>query len=566
VQYHYAPFPGTDPRLIEAQKANIEKALKETVTIASQSGVVVIVEAKTFKETRRKFTVPAATRVPWALNLPDFVTTKGGEYFFLPSKTALKTLASKNAGRTNGGRQSFLDEYDALERMETDPRIRAEKQWGLIVNWFFYGPKDMFEELRRARPVLTMPGYPPSTAPGSSPPLVPGITIFTKYDAVKEVLDGKLHPELSVRIYTGKMSIAPPRPPRGPFILGMEVGDPKYAQELAIVGKAVQNSPPLTDKTNIETAVGKMVDAIIAPFRSTGQLDAIQNLSWPLLIDFNAWFFGVPGDREKWKQWLRDLFVDIFLNPTRDMEKIARADAAAREMNAHLDGLIQQTIPQFPKGSTKDPCSVLEALVKEVNQNPSKFDPAFVRRNLMGLLVASVETNLKAIARVIDQLIRRRGKLAGAQVAAKDGRRDVVLQYGLEAMRFNPQNHVLFRYCEKETVVAGTPIPKDSVVYAATLPAMFDAEVFPNPENFDHTRFAPGREGSKHLFFGHDGHECLGRYLSPILLQEVLMRVLKLDELDRASDDTFDPFDVVPTEFKLTSSPERIMDAVAWDR
>lgn len=65
-------------------------------------------------KTGRKFTVPAATRLPWALNLPEFVRTSGGEYFFLPSLTALQGLA-------RGGFSSYLKDFEQTESTITDP-------------------------------------------------------------------------------------------------------------------------------------------------------------------------------------------------------------------------------------------------------------------------------------------------------------------------------------------------------------------------------------------------------------------------------------------------------------
>ena len=54
-----------------------------------------------------KFTIPGAP-VPFTYQLQDFVTTRGGDYFFLPGIKALKSLATvKFAG-------SFLSEYHEL--------------------------------------------------------------------------------------------------------------------------------------------------------------------------------------------------------------------------------------------------------------------------------------------------------------------------------------------------------------------------------------------------------------------------------------------------------------------
>src|SRR6185503_8479119 len=120
------------------------------------------------------------------------------------------------------------------------------------------------------------------------------------------------------------------------------------------------------------------------------------------------------------------------------------------EMNPYLDGLIQDYDMQNE--------SVLKELIlADKNANP-KFEAYFVRRNIMGLTVAVVETSLKAIARTIDQFLRRPQQLKDAQEAAAHDDKEAVLRYAYEAMRFNPQNHVVFRLCAKDTTIAaGTP-------------------------------------------------------------------------------------------------------------
>jgi cytochrome P450 len=125
-------------------------------------------------------------------------------------------------------------------------------------------------------------------------------------------------------------------------------------------------------------------------------------------------------------------------------------------------------------------------------------------------------------------------------------------------MRFNPQNHVLFRLCVADTKIAvGTPretvIKKGTLVFASTLSAMFDDEgPFKQPKEF-----RLNRDPSKYLFFGYDGHECLGRHLVPLVLQEVLMRLLKLEELRRDNNDQFDPIELLPEHFLLEFNPGR---------
>lgn len=462
-----------------------------------------------YQETPRKFTVPAGTRVPWAFNLPEFVTTKGGEYFFLPSMTTLTGLAE-------GRFCSFLTEYGTLESRISDPAHLAMARRELINRWLFERPKEMFDELRTQRPIFQMRGL----------GMVPTITIVTKYKDVLEVL--QRNRAFSVRKYEEKMV-----PPRGPFILGMADSE-QYQRELKILQEILPQDPTSRD---IPTTIGRIVDALFDKMPERGRLDVIQDIAWPVPLRLNIEYFGLSGqDEPTLKRWFRDIYKDLFLNLRGIPEWTKAADAAVLELNAYL----MRLITSGPGGNT-----VLARLIAR----RADLGLDGVRRNIFGLTVGVVETCLKAIARTIDQFLRRPKQLEEAQRAARDGEVQTVLDYAREIMRFNPQNHVLFRWCEEACIIAegsdrATLIPKDSLVFPATLSAMFDPEVFPDPERFDRTR-----PKENYLFFGRALHECLGRYIGPVVLQAVLMRLLKLDNLQRANDDPFDPLDVLPEHF-----------------
>lgn len=475
-----------------------------------------------------KFTVPAATRLPWALNLPEFVTTRGGEYFFLPSVAVLRGIEA-------GAFSSFLKEFDRTESEIVDPALRARKQSELILNWLVYRPHEALNELLKEATdknrIFQTVGYPGSAL---------STAIVTKHDDVLEVLDKNRHPEMTVEFYRQKMEIPPPRPPRGPFILGREINDPLYEKEAPLVVKAIKQNIG-----NLPRIISELLDEVFDQIKKkkAARIDVIQDIAWPVPLGLNARYFGVPGpDIERNKRWMRRIYRDLFLNLRKIPEWTQEADVAVAEMNPYLDGLILH-------GKIAD--SVLKELII-INEQTPGLEPYFVRRNIMGLTVGVVETTLKAIARTIDQLIRRPQQLQDARKAARAGKKDLVLKYVLEAMRFNPQNHVVFRQCAADTIIAKntpreTPIRKGTLVFVATLSAMFDPEgPFKEPHEL-----RLDRQPEHYLFFGHNAHECMGRYLIPSVIQELFMRLLTLDNLRRAKDDSFDPLDLFPEHFHL---------------
>ena len=446
-------------------------------------------------------------------------------------------------GLTGGAFTSFLSEYKALESSISDLRQLAFARKDLFWLWLFRRPKEMFDELRENQPIFQMPGYP---AGG-----VGTVTLATKYDDVLEILRNRNKDQVfSVRKYTEKME-----PPRGPSILGMpdwrnnkkEEQEAQYLRELNILKAAV---PPDDLDTIIRPLVGRLTNDIMMGFKQKGKLDLIHDLAWPVPLRLSRDYFGVSGpDEETLKKWMRDIFKDLFLN-LRDNEKWTQAaDVAVQEMNAYLDGLINTLLTSGEQGSN----TVLARLVRmQSDPDPNMhLDKNGIRRNIFGVTVGAVETNLKAIARTVDQFLRRPEAHQAACQAIRGNDDALLLRCIFEAMRFNPQNHVLVRWCEKPCVLAeGTPrqkaIPKDSLVFAATLSAMFDEAKVSEPE-----KFIPGRPEDNYLFFGYQLHECLGRYISPVLIGKVIKQVLTLKNLRRATDDQFNPLDLLPEHFML---------------
>ena len=114
---------------------------------------------------------------------------------------------------------------------------------------------------------------------------------------------------------------------------------------------------------------------------------------------------------------------------------------------------------------------------------------------------------------------------------------------------------------QTETLLADDPAACADI--SGELSAMFDDAAIVALRG-DPSKFLPGRHHltdtkpkgfSPFLFFGNDGHECMGRYLSPIILQKVLTHLLKLKNLQRANDDPFDPLDLRPEHFLLEFDP-----------
>jgi cytochrome P450 len=79
-----------------------------------------------------------------------------------------------------------------------------------------------------------------------------------------------------------------------------------------------------------------------------------------------------------------------------------------------------------------------------------------------------------------------------------------------EVLRFDAPVHGILRYSTEDVEIAGTRIPKGSIVMPRFGAANWDAAKYPNPEIFDITR----PNAATHLSFGAGPHFCVGALLA----------------------------------------------------
>jgi cytochrome P450 len=162
------------------------------------------------------------------------------------------------------------------------------------------------------------------------------------------------------------------------------------------------------------------------------------------------------------------------------------------------------------------------------------MDDAQLLNNLFGIVVGAIPTTSAAVARALDELLRRPQQLAAAQAAAQAGDTALVTQYVFEAMRFNPLGPGVFRVASQDFEVAGgtsraTTIPAGRPVLVALQSASFDSDRVPSPHDFQLERPLP-----EYLHFGFGLHTCFGRYINAVQIPLIVQAVLRKRNLRRA--------------------------------
>jgi cytochrome P450 len=309
------------------------------------------------------------------------------------------------------------------------------------------------------------------------------------------------------------------------FVLGMDPGE-RYQRERSWLDRCTLPA----DHERIRGLVRRRSEALLDAARPDGRIDAGGEYARVVAIALVQDYFGVPGpDAATLMIWMRQLFQDLFLNLGDDPAVHARAEEAARGLEAHLLARIRDLRTGGPDAAAD---TVLARLVRLSAHDPDLDDDG-IRRSISGVIVGAVDTTNKAFCQALDELLRRPGLLGGLREAAQRGAIDELERAVFEALRFQPHNPIIVRTCPRGAVLApGTPRERvaeaGSTVYAATLSAMFDHAAFPDPSRFRADRGVP------YLHFGGGLHRCYGAPINAITLPELAAALLRRPRLRRA--------------------------------
>lgn len=346
-----------------------------------------------------------------------------------------------------------------------------------------------------------------------------GSALVTRHDDVIEVLDRNADFEV---VYEPRMRAITEGEN---FFLGM--------QDTALYTRDVSNMRLAMRRDDVATIVEPLArrraEKLVA--EKAGRLDVPQDLSLPVPTAIVTDYFGITGaPDDKLMEWatvmFAYLFTDIRANPVLDSEAL---DAAA-ECRSAIDAAIAR---RKASGDRKD--DVLgRCLVMQAAGLPG-MDDLSIRNNLIGLFIGTIPTLSKAAVQTLDQLLDRPEALAAADQAARDGNDALFDAHVFEAFRFNPVNPLIFRRAVRDTTIAAghfraLKIPKDTMVFASNLSAMFDPLKIEAPESF-----RTDRPWGDYILWGYGLHGCFGAHINRAALPAILKPLVTRPGLRRAA-------------------------------
>jgi cytochrome P450 len=386
------------------------------------------------------------------------------------------------------GEMSFLEQYE---------KAPSEKKFPLVRNWIDNSPLPFFKELRAKRPIFE----------------TPLCTLVAHFDDIVEVL--RLPSIYTVALY---------EPMMGDYLMAQD-DTPLHYREKSIM-KAMLNRD---DLPRIRAFVAERAKRVLE--KSGGRLEMAYGYGRALPTALVQDVFGLDGIEPErlidWSYWNQyDAFHNQPFDVVGDPDGIRAKSAAARQSLAeYVAELIPRRIGEIKSG--RNPQDVVARMLQTSYPGSVGFPIERLARNVVGLLIGTVETSSHAALNVLQELLRRHDVLPRAVHAAKADDPTAFDGFVWEALRFAPILPYLFRKSARDYLLAaGTPratrIQKGAHVLTLTLSATFDPGRFPNPDSFDPTRTT---ENTFH--FGYGTHECLGRHIAAVLVPEMVRQVLR---------------------------------------
>jgi Dyp-type peroxidase family len=253
------------------------------------------------------FVAARTDAAPLVLKLPDFVTLRWGDYFFVPARSALTRMA---------GAPPTL-------RLEAEPPLDAS-QLEAVLGWI--------NDSKLARTFWTK--HVPEHG------LRLGKHVFVKEPAVVRTVLSDPRPShgLSVCEYGRKL-----RSISGAFVLGMDSDTADYHREikaLAVIPTAYEDNREIAETAR--TAATDFLRLIAARARGRGSptvLEAGPLIAFTLSRVWGA-HFGIPGpSRASLLMWAQEITDAVFRDGQTDI-KMAQAEQAGKELRGYVLDLI----------------------------------------------------------------------------------------------------------------------------------------------------------------------------------------------------------------------------------
>ena len=273
---------------------------------------------------------------------------------------------------------------------------------------------------------------------------------------------------------------------------------------------------------NLRLRVHDIVAHDLASRRSTGTMDVMKDLAFPLPTIVIAEMLGAPpDDRDKFKAWTTGIVA--FQGTGRPkVEMMDYSQESLLQMRAYVRSLCAER--------RKEPREDLLSLLVAAEDAGDKLSEEELVSTCVTMFIAGHETTTGLIGNAVAALLRHPDQL---QMVRDDPAR--MANAIEETLRWNNSVQRVFRRVAQDTEFAAKTLRKNQTVVGVIGAANRDPETFTDPECFDISR-----TGNRHISFGGGPHFCLGAPLARLEAPLAVNMLLQEFPNVRLADNTID--------------------------
>lgn len=258
-----------------------------------------------------------------------------------------------------------------------------------------------------------------------------------------------------------------------------------------------------------EALVQQVIDELLVDVDRAETFDFVQTFAEELPIRVISRILGIPPEHDatfrSWGQTLIQVSIPVL--------PLAERIALAQQVPVGFD-LLERVIEERRANPTDD---LLSSLI-HAQEEGHRLSSIELVSLVGGLITAGSETTVHLLTFAVLELMRHPDVLA--RVRADYALLPAVIEEVLRHDNFG-KTGAIPRYPLEDVEIRGQLIRKGEMVMCLIPAAMYDEDVFPEPERFD-----IGRESSPNLSFGRGPHFCLGAHLARIETRVALQTLL----------------------------------------
>ncbi|HWL64432.1 MAG TPA: cytochrome P450 [Actinomycetota bacterium] len=288
------------------------------------------------------------------------------------------------------------------------------------------------------------------------------------------------------------------------------VDPPRHTRLRTLVNKAF--TPRVVEK--LRGRVQEVVDELLDAVEDKGEMDVIEDFSYPLPVKVICEMLGVPQeDTKNIRVWSRQ--IAPILDPIVTDEAQAGIEEAESHLQPYWDGLIEDR-----RNDLRD--DLLSELIRAEDEG-HRLNHEELRSTCNLILIAGHETTMNLIGNGLLALLRNRDQLEKLQENPGLARSAVE-----ELLRFDSPVHLTARSASEELEVGGSKLPRGQLAIIAIGGVNRDPAYFPDPDRLDIER-----DPNHHIAFSAGAHYCVGATLArleaAIAFPRLLERLPKID-------------------------------------